>query len=184
MMPERSGLMTAIANCMSNKLQRGSRFCSLSSLRLLKFETIKVRVVVSLPNTTRDHYQTTHLFSQPQLISYFIPSLSISIIMAPAPKSGIAVGHNHGHKVTPKDVKPRLATRKAKVSKKTEFVRSLVNEVTGLAPYERRLIELIRNSQEKRAKKLSKKKLGTHVRAMRKFENMNNIIAELRRQGH
>lgn len=104
--------------------------------------------------------------------------------MAPAPKSGLAVGHNKGHKVTPREVKPRLSTRKAVVSKKTAFVRALVTEVTGLAPYERRLIELIRNSQEKRAKKLSKKKLGTHVRAMRKFENMTNVIAELRRQGH
>jgi len=104
--------------------------------------------------------------------------------MAVAPKTGIAVGQNKGHKVTPKTVKPKLATRKSVVSKRTAFVRSLVNEVTGLAPYERRLIELIRNSQEKRAKKLAKKKLGTHSRAMRKFENMNNVIAELRRQGH
>lgn len=101
-----------------------------------------------------------------------------------APKSGIAVGQNKGHKVTPKAVKPKHAARKAVVSKRTAFVRSLVGEITGLAPYERRIVELIRNSQEKRAKKLSKKKLGTHVRAMRKFENMTNLIAELRRQGH
>lgn len=104
--------------------------------------------------------------------------------MAAAPKSGIAVGQNKGHKVTPKAIAPKQVARKSVVSKRTTFVRSLVNEITGLAPYERRIVELIRNSQEKRAKKLSKKKLGTHARAMRKFENMNNLIAELRRQGH
>lgn len=50
-----------------------------------------------------------------------------------------------------------------------------------MAPYERRLIELIRNAGEKRAKKLAKKRLGTHKRALRKVEEMNKVIAESRR---
>lgn len=98
-----------------------------------------------------------------------------------AQKSGIALGANKGHKVTPKEVKPKPSYRKGALSNRTKFVRSLVQEVTGLAPYERRLVELIRNSQEKRARKLAKRKLGTHSRALRKFENMTTLIAESRR---
>lgn len=67
------------------------------------------------------------------------------------------------------------------MSKRADFVRSIVKEVAGLAPYERRLIELIRNAGEKRAKKLAKKRLGTHKRASKKVEEMNKIIAESRR---
>lgn len=97
-------------------------------------------------------------------------------------RTGIAVGANKGHKVTPKTVAKKPSARKGYTSQRTTFVRSLVAEVTGLAPYERRLIELIRNSQDKRAKKLAKRKLGTHKRAKAKFESMQKVIAESRRQ--
>lgn len=40
---------------------------------------------------------------------------------------------------------------------------------------------MIRNAGEKRAKKLAKKRLGTHKRAGRKIEEMNKVIAESRR---
>ncbi|EGV61915.1 ribosomal protein L36 [Yamadazyma tenuis] len=96
-------------------------------------------------------------------------------------KSGIASGLNKGHKVTPKDVKPKISYRKGALSKRTVFVRDIVKEVAGLAPYEKRLIELIRNAGEKRAKKLAKKRLGTHKRSLKKIEDMNKVIAEARR---
>jgi hypothetical protein len=35
-----------------------------------------------------------------------------------------------------------------------------VREVAGLAPYERRVIELLRNSKDKRARKLAKKRVS------------------------
>lgn len=54
----------------------------------------------------------------------------------------------------------------------------------SLAPYERRIIELLRNSKDKRARKLAKKKLGTFGRAKAKVEHMNNVIAESRRTAH
>ncbi|CUM66196.1 uncharacterized protein PRCAT00003854001 [Priceomyces carsonii] len=95
--------------------------------------------------------------------------------------NGIAVGLNKGHKVNSKQVAPKISYRKGALSKRTEFVRNIVKEVSGLAPYERRLIELIRNSGEKRAKKLAKKRLGTHKRALRKVEEMNQVIAQSRR---
>lgn len=89
---------------------------------------------------------------------------------------------NKGHVVTPKAVAPKISYKKGVLSKRTSFVRGVVREVSGLAPYERRLIELLRNSGEKRAKKLAKKRLGTLKRAKAKLEEVTEIIAEQRRQ--
>lgn len=72
---------------------------------------------------------------------------------------GLAIGINKGHKVTPRQKASRISNRKGAASARTTFVRDIISEVAGLAPYERRVIELIRNSQEKRARKLSKKKV-------------------------
>ncbi|CDK28340.1 unnamed protein product [Kuraishia capsulata CBS 1993] len=96
-------------------------------------------------------------------------------------EDSIAAGVNKGHKVTAKEVAPKISYRKGALSKRTAFVRDIVREVSGLAPYERRVIELIRNAGEKRAKKLAKKRLGTHLRAKAKVEEMNKIIQESRR---
>lgn len=95
--------------------------------------------------------------------------------------SGIAVGLNKGRKTNAKESAPKISYRKGALSQRTSFVRNIVKEVAGLAPYERRLIELIRNAGEKRAKKLAKKRLGTHKRALRKVEEMTAIIAESRK---
>lgn len=98
---------------------------------------------------------------------------------------GIIVGLNKGHKVTKRESAPKISNQKGKLSKRAEFVRSLVQEVTGHSPYERRIVELLRNSQEKRARKLAKRKLGTMRRAKAKIENMNKVIAASRRAaGH
>ncbi|CAG8501603.1 10659_t:CDS:2 [Paraglomus occultum] len=68
-----------------------------------------------------------------------------------------------------------------KLSKRTKFVRDIVREVAGFAPYERRVMELLKNSKDKRARKLAKKRLGTFTRAKRKVEELSTIIAESRR---
>jgi large subunit ribosomal protein L36e len=99
-------------------------------------------------------------------------------------KSGIIVGLNKGHKVTPLTTKPRISRTKGHLSKRTAFVREIVKEVAGLAPYERRVIELLRNSKDKRARKLAKKRLGTFGRAKRKVDELQQVIAEARRTGH
>merc|ERR1711900_797 len=98
-------------------------------------------------------------------------------------RSGIAVGPNKGHKTEARVVKPRISRSKGKASKRTQFVREIVKEVSGLAPYERR-VELLRNSKDKRARKLAKKRLGTFGRAKAKVEELTNVIAESRRAGH
>ncbi|KAF5093256.1 hypothetical protein D0Z00_004158 [Geotrichum galactomycetum] len=96
-----------------------------------------------------------------------------------AQKSGIAIGINKGHKVTPRQKAARVSYRKGAASARTTFVRDIIQEVAGLAPYERRIIELLRNSQEKRARKLAKKKLGTFGRAKAKVESMTRPSSSL-----
>ncbi|KAL4985353.1 ribosomal protein L36e-domain-containing protein [Aspergillus falconensis] len=99
-------------------------------------------------------------------------------------RSGIAVGLNKGHKTTPLNTpKTRISRSKGKASRRTAFVRDIAREVVGLAPYERRVIELLRNAQDKRARKLAKKRLGTFTRGKRKVEDMQRVIAEARRVG-
>jgi len=96
-------------------------------------------------------------------------------------KSGLVIGLNRGHKVTPYQPKPRISRSKGRISRRTKFVREIVREVSGLAPYERRVIELLRNSKDKRARKLAKKRLGTFGRAKRKVDEMTKVITESRR---
>ena len=107
--------------------------------------------------------------------------------MAPtkdAPRSGLTIGLNRGHKTTPRVIKQRVSRTKGHLSKRTAFVRELVKEVAGLAPYERRVIELLRNGKDKRARKLAKKRLGTFGRAKAKVDQLQGVIAEARRAGH
>lgn len=47
-----------------------------------------------------------------------------------------------------------------KLGKRTRIVREVVREVAGLAPYERRVSELLKVGKDKRALKLCKKKVG------------------------
>ncbi len=67
------------------------------------------------------------------------------------------------------------------MTKKNKFIRDLVRDITGFAPYERRIQELLRISKDKRALKFSKKRLGTHVRAKRKREEMQNMLQKMRK---
>ncbi|EHK98094.1 60S ribosomal protein L36 (TRP36) [Glarea lozoyensis ATCC 20868] len=99
-------------------------------------------------------------------------------------RSGLAVGTNKGHKTEVRTVKPRVSRTKGHLSKRTAFVREIVKEVSGLAPYERRVVELLRNSKDKRARKLAKKRLGTFGRAKAKVDELQRVIAESRRAGH
>ncbi|KAK9856534.1 hypothetical protein MYU51_000219 [Penicillium brevicompactum] len=97
-------------------------------------------------------------------------------------RSGLILGLNHGRPTTALNTpKTRISRSKGKSSRRTAFVREIAQEVVGLAPYERRIIELLRNAQDKRARKLAKKRLGTFGRGKAKVENMQKVIAESRR---
>lgn len=57
---------------------------------------------------------------------------------------GLAVGLEKGHKLTKNNRAQRQSRHKGRLSKKTRIVRELVREITGFAPYERRVMELLR----------------------------------------
>lgn len=104
-------------------------------------------------------------------------------------KSGIFVGLNKGFIVT----KPKVNTRKLKPSytkgklgKRVSLIREVIREACGLAPYERKMLELIRTGiaiKEKRAVKLARRRLGTQKRAQHKRTELHAIIrAQKKRQ--
>jgi large subunit ribosomal protein L36e len=66
-----------------------------------------------------------------------------------------------------------------RASKRVKFVRSIISEVAGQAPYEKRVIELLKVGRDKRALKVCKRKLGTHLRAKRKREEMSNLLRKM-----
>ncbi|XP_043192954.1 60S ribosomal protein L36-like [Amphibalanus amphitrite] len=93
----------------------------------------------------------------------------------------IAVGLKKGFPVTKKTLKPRPASTKGVNTKHNKFVRDLVREVVGFAPYEKRAMELLRISRDKRALKFLKKKLGGHVRGKRKREELGQVLVQQRK---
>ncbi|KAI9448148.1 ribosomal protein L36e [Lactarius indigo] len=90
-------------------------------------------------------------------------------------------GLKHGHTTTSIPKAARPSHRKGILSAKTKLVRSIVREVAGFSAYERRVMELLRNSKDKKARKLTKKRLGTLLRSKRKLEELSTIIQESRR---
>lgn len=48
-------------------------------------------------------------------------------------------------------------------SEKKTFVKSIIREVAGFSPYEKRVMELLRNSKDKKARKLTKKRVSCYA---------------------
>jgi len=58
----------------------------------------------------------------------------------------------------------------------------VVREVAGFAPYEKRIMEILKgggNNPNKRAWRFAKKRLGTHVRAKKKVEEMRVVNTKM-----
>jgi len=93
----------------------------------------------------------------------------------------VAFGLNKGHKVTKNVQKKKHSYRRGVASKKTKFCRELVREVCGFSPMEKRCMELLRIGKDKRALRFCKKRLGSHIRAKKKREEMTNAIQAIKR---
>jgi large subunit ribosomal protein L36e len=65
-------------------------------------------------------------------------------------------------------------------TKRMNFIRGLIREVAGFAPYEKRITELLKVGKDKRALKVAKRKLGTHRRAKKKREEMAGVLRKMR----
>ncbi len=107
----------------------------------------------------------------------------IAKMVANVAGSGIAVGLHKGHAVTKREMAKRPSANKGKLGKRTSLVRKLIREVVGFAPYEKRITELLKVGKDKRALKVAKKKLGTHLRAKRKREEMTTVLRKMRATG-
>ena len=60
------------------------------------------------------------------------------------------------------------------------MIRKVIAEVSGRSPYERKIIEMLKQSKanaSKKAYKMAKKSLGTHKRAMRKRTELAEFIS-------
>lgn len=68
-----------------------------------------------------------------------------------------------------------------RASKRVKFVRDIVREVAGQAPYEKRVMELLKVGKDKRALKLCKRKLGTHLRGKKKREEMSELLRKTKK---
>lgn len=91
---------------------------------------------------------------------------------------GIAVGMKKGFIITKRVPAPRYsnASKKGKLTERSKLVKEVVREVVGFSPYEKRIMELLRIGRDKRALKFAKRRLGTHLRAKKKREEMQDAL--------
>ena len=91
---------------------------------------------------------------------------------------GLAMGLNKGHVLTKIEL-PSKSTEK-RPRKRIKVIRKVVHEITGHAPFERKVMEILKQSKansQKMAYKLLKRALGTHRRALRKREELQTAVA-------
>merc|ERR1712216_818875 len=86
----------------------------------------------------------------------------------------IAVGLNKGYQINKKkQIKKRVITKK---NIGRIFVNKIIRDTVGFSPYEKRIMDLLKFGQAKRALKFAKKRLGTHKRAKVKRNEMESIL--------
>ena len=87
------------------------------------------------------------------------------------------------HRSLPSSSPPRSFSLEQKLSKRIKAVRAVIREVSGLSPYEKRLMDTLKlpsGNVEKKMYKQAKQRLGTHKRALKKREGMKDIAQAIR----
>ena len=110
--------------------------------------------------------------------------------MPQAEKTGLFVGLNRGHVVTKPKVSDRAfrankSSRKGRLHPRVQAVREVVQEVCGLAPFQKKMVEMIKTGvavKEKKAVKLARKRVGALKRAKHIRDNLLNLIQTQRRE--
>ena len=67
--------------------------------------------------------------------------------------------------------------------KRVLLCREIAREVVGLAPYERRILDMIKtggSAADKRVYKFAKRRLGSHKRALVKREDIKDLNSKMR----
>ncbi|CAJ0565107.1 unnamed protein product, partial [Mesorhabditis spiculigera] len=93
----------------------------------------------------------------------------------------LARGLNKGFHATKLELKAQQSRRKGVKSKKAVAVRELVREIGGFAPYERRAMEYLKISKDKKALKFLKKRVGGHGRAKNKRDELQDVLIAMRK---
>ena len=96
-----------------------------------------------------------------------------------------SVGLNKGFLVTKRETPARPSRRKGKKTTRVQAIREIIRQVAGFAPYERRVLDLIKigtAATTKRALKFAKKRLGTHKRGKAKREELTNVAAAMKKK--
>ncbi|XP_054571380.1 60S ribosomal protein L36-like [Eptesicus fuscus] len=93
----------------------------------------------------------------------------------------MALGLNKGHKVTKNVRKLRHSRRCGCFTKYIKFVQDMIREVCGSALSVLRDLALFKVSKDKRALKLIKKRVGTHICAKRKRKELSNVLAAMKK---
>lgn len=101
---------------------------------------------------------------------------------------GLAVGLHKGFistRLPDRKIRERAVLRKGRKGKRVALIRQIVREATGFAPYEKRIIELMKtgtSKDNKKALKLCKKRLGTHLRGKRKRDELEEVLRQQRKK--
>jgi large subunit ribosomal protein L36e len=91
---------------------------------------------------------------------------------------GLAIGLNKGHIVTSIETPSWIPSKAPR--KRVTLIRKVIKEITGKSPYERKIIEMLKQKKansSKKAYKLAKKSLGTHKRAQKKRNELTEFLA-------
>jgi len=90
--------------------------------------------------------------------------------------SGIIRGLNKGHKTTMRQAKVSHNARLALPKKRLRAVKTIIHDLVGLTPLEKRVQEMLRVGKEKRALKLCKKRLGNMTAAKKTRVRVEDLM--------